>query len=96
MRRATLLMACLASLAFMSACASDGPTKLDKTWGESLRANREAMVENPNAGFQEAHRGLDAKSAEHVIKNYEKGQDAQEHRRPSKGRATVNVIGVGQ
>ncbi len=82
--------------AFATACASDAPTRLDKTWGDSTRAAHERMVENPNAGFQEAHQGLDAKSAEHVIKNYEKGQDAQEHRRPSKNRSTVNVIGVGR
>ncbi len=89
----------LALCAGLSACASldfDRETATEEHWGESYRANRDAMIANPGAGWQEPAQGIDAKTAEHVLENYTKGQEAQEHRRPSEGQGTVNIFGASE
>lgn len=76
-------------LALVLGCAHERPTRLDEKFGEAYRASFDAMVENPGAGWQEAEQGIDAMTAEHVLENYEEGQKAQEHHRPSAGGDSV-------
>lgn len=94
MRRLTTAL--ILALCFgLSACAHD-PSASEEAFGDAYNANREAMIENPGAGWQEPSKGIDARTAEHVLENYSEGQEEQEHRRPRRGEGTVNIFGTGQ
>ena len=68
------------------------PSLLAETHGDAFRSNRDGMVANPEpmgAGVE----GLDPRSAERVLENYDKGQKAQEHDRAKTRMKDGIVIG---
>ncbi len=68
------------------------PSAVGEHYGEAVRANRDAMIANPGAPTP-TREGLEARSAEHVLENYSKGQEAQEHRRSNGRKGSGIVIG---
>lgn len=72
------------------ACASSH-SEVDEHFGNAVRANRAAMIENPEP--TRTARGLDPNTAEHVVENYDEGQKAQEHGKAMDRRTTGIVIG---
>ena len=82
---------CIAAGALALALGCTHDPYLQQEHGEATRSNMEKMAANPAAGFQEPHEGLEPRSTEHVLENYSKGQQAQEHRRPSDRRTGVFV-----
>ncbi len=77
----------------LAATACAAPPHLSEDFGESHRANVDAMVANPSAGTQPTPVGLGPSTSEHVLDNYAEGQRAQEHPRPKRSRGTGILVG---
>lgn len=88
------LIAGLFGICLLAGACQTPPSSVDAAWGDAYRANRDAQIENPGAGWQEAAKGVDPLTAERILENYEEGQDAQEHRRPGRSGRSVNIIGL--
>jgi len=67
----------LIALGLGSGCVSE-PSEVAEHLGNSQRYLRDAQIENPDPVPGRVD-GLDPRSAEHVLENYDKGQKAQEH-----------------
>ncbi len=89
-RRITISLIAL-GMAFGLGCA--GKKHLSPEFGKAQERTHERMIADPLAGTQPTPEGLDARSAEHVLQNYSKGQKAQKHPRPKGRRGTgIQII----
>lgn len=73
--------------ALLLASGCTGPLAPTPGFGDEVRANRDAMVANPDAGIQNAELvvGLEASTADGVLENYHRNEKAvnQEQRQKS-------------
>lgn len=89
-RRITIPLISL-GLVFGLGCA--GKKHLSDDFGKAQERAHERMIADPLAGTQPSPEGLDARSAEHVLQNYSKGQKAQQHPRKKGSRgAGIQII----